>query len=535
MPKAGQPLSPSEVVLVGNIPHKLPHSKKRERCFAPKVKTGCLTCRIRHVKCDEAKPACKRCTATGRKCDGYVSPKVLPEKETQNNAPKQLLPKRIHAGLSSRPVTANDRDIRQFDFFRNQTAQQLSGNFDAAFWNCVLLQFGNSEPTVWHSIVAVGSLHEQYMLNESNQNSGANLRLALDHYNKAIKRLTMTGMESQDSVQVILVSCLLFVCLELLLENVKAAMAHVHSGVSILEAWQLESRSSCAANSNASKSSLIEDHIVPIFHRLKIQVATFDSTHLARFSAKMTRNDWESELFSDLAHARDTLVEIWNAAMKLGETLASGRFGESLSDFTLSAMEQAKLVTRVKRWSEAFETLLVRPDMMSLGPQSPHSSALLRLQHKIAWVFISTALSPVYFTSPPPENVWDGHLHEFLSVVSLAESVCSGGNNPGRGASFRFEMGVIIPLYITALKCRDTNVRQRALAVLYTSPRREGFWDSRMAAKMAQRLIKLEEEGSAGSVGEMGLLDLPKRSRGEKLTYSQRVLKIQSASPFAEA
>lgn len=28
--------------------------------------------RIRHVKCDQLKPACGRCTSTGRTCDGYV-------------------------------------------------------------------------------------------------------------------------------------------------------------------------------------------------------------------------------------------------------------------------------------------------------------------------------------------------------------------------------------------------------------------------------------------------------------------------------
>ena len=28
------------------------------------------------VKCDETKPACGRCTTTGRKCDGYASPDI---------------------------------------------------------------------------------------------------------------------------------------------------------------------------------------------------------------------------------------------------------------------------------------------------------------------------------------------------------------------------------------------------------------------------------------------------------------------------
>ncbi|OAQ68010.1 fungal transcriptional regulatory protein [Pochonia chlamydosporia 170] len=51
---------------------------QRVKKWAPKVRTGCLTCRARRVKCDEGKPGCHRCVSTGRTCKGYqdVSPKT---------------------------------------------------------------------------------------------------------------------------------------------------------------------------------------------------------------------------------------------------------------------------------------------------------------------------------------------------------------------------------------------------------------------------------------------------------------------------
>ena len=52
--------------------HRKPHSK---------VKTGCLTCKIRKKKCDEAKPACRRCLDTGRSCDGYMKANASVERE----------------------------------------------------------------------------------------------------------------------------------------------------------------------------------------------------------------------------------------------------------------------------------------------------------------------------------------------------------------------------------------------------------------------------------------------------------------------
>ncbi|KAJ5970804.1 uncharacterized protein N7479_000722 [Penicillium vulpinum] len=46
----------------------------RRRKWAPKLKSGCITCKIRRIKCDEEKPHCRRCVSTGRKCDGYPDP-----------------------------------------------------------------------------------------------------------------------------------------------------------------------------------------------------------------------------------------------------------------------------------------------------------------------------------------------------------------------------------------------------------------------------------------------------------------------------
>ncbi|TQS32088.1 hypothetical protein Golomagni_07605, partial [Golovinomyces magnicellulatus] len=58
--------------------------KKRSRVSKPKVRTGCITCKIRRVKCDEVAPSCNRCTSTGRKCDGYgPRPKPLPINKDQ--------------------------------------------------------------------------------------------------------------------------------------------------------------------------------------------------------------------------------------------------------------------------------------------------------------------------------------------------------------------------------------------------------------------------------------------------------------------
>ncbi|KAM3554906.1 hypothetical protein MY1884_005881 [Beauveria asiatica] len=66
-------LSPTSNSSLDSSPNDDQPRLRRKR-WAPKVKTGCVTCRVRRVKCDETKPHCKRCTAYGYLCDGYLTP-----------------------------------------------------------------------------------------------------------------------------------------------------------------------------------------------------------------------------------------------------------------------------------------------------------------------------------------------------------------------------------------------------------------------------------------------------------------------------
>ncbi|KAM3467680.1 hypothetical protein MY5147_008690 [Beauveria neobassiana] len=54
-----------EIAPVGAV-----EESKRVKRWAPRRKTGCVTCRRRKVKCDEAKPICANCVATRRYCGG---------------------------------------------------------------------------------------------------------------------------------------------------------------------------------------------------------------------------------------------------------------------------------------------------------------------------------------------------------------------------------------------------------------------------------------------------------------------------------
>ncbi|KAI0477101.1 hypothetical protein GGR56DRAFT_691288 [Xylariaceae sp. FL0804] len=138
-----------------------------------KVRTGCLTCKTRKVKCDEGKPACLRCTSTGRRCDGYLAAqsRIAPGSGTGTGAgagaglalawhrPRQLFP---HATGSGPGAGARD-ERRALQFFSEAAAPFLAGPQagDPYFWTHLVLQFSSFEPAVRHAVVALSALYEE--------------------------------------------------------------------------------------------------------------------------------------------------------------------------------------------------------------------------------------------------------------------------------------------------------------------------------------------------------------------------------------
>jgi hypothetical protein len=115
----------------------------------------------------------------------------------------------------------------------------------------------------------------------------------------------------------------------------------------------------------------------------------------------------------------------------------------------------------------------------------------LRIHQMVASMWLQRA-------TVPSENSNDVNMTEFETTVSLAEAIQSvAGTREQRYAlgssSFLFDMEIVSPLYYVATKCRHPQIRRRAIVVLRNSQRREGLWDSDMAAAIAERQMEIEE------------------------------------------
>lgn len=149
------------------------------------------------------------------------------------------------------------------------------------------------------------------------------------------------------------------------------------------------------------------------------------------------------------------------------------------------------------RWSNAFRSMNTTFHE-GMTDQDKYASQVLEI-HRIG---LQSSLD-VLTKRPGVDNqmLWDGYTESFNQAVSIAESLLQKSSSQSSDPSarhrpfFTLDIGVVGPLYDIAHRCRDPFVRRRAIHLLYTYPRQEGMWDSVLVARVAERVMAIEEDG----------------------------------------
>ncbi|KAF2722659.1 hypothetical protein K431DRAFT_283797 [Polychaeton citri CBS 116435] len=474
---------------------------RRKRASKPKVRTGCTTCKIRRVKCDETKPACTKCTSTGRKCDGYVEPQPKRRRTSPSLSPFAS----AEPSRSLDFVRGTDSELRALDFFRTRTAPSVGTYFDTDFWGRLVQQMGYEEPAIRHAMVAVGVLHEKRehgtlaaprmrsriivdpaaMLPASSKSSFPDDdQVALSHYNKAIELLGRRMHQPGQSAEVALLACILFICLEFLRGDVEPALRHFRGGMGIIMG-SIACSGSYKTNATAMR---IRDSMLPFFNRLEILSALFGND--ASWDYPFELHYVVADTFDSAKQARDSMVHLMNLCLRFIRSMKYHKYNQS-SITPDHLAEQARLRNELYRWRSVFETYLART-AYQLTPDDIYAANVLEIHRLVAMTWLCVVTSP-------EEIMHDTFNREFETIVSLAEQMLSVASSrqqaPKHASSFLFDMEMVSPLYWVGIKCRHPRTRRRAIAVLRSVHRREGLWDSNMAAAVAQRCMELEEVG----------------------------------------
>ena len=369
-----------------------------------------------------------------------------------------------------------------------------------------MLAVSQSEPAVRHALVAVGALDERrdvYLQNvtytksividppldngDSSQRGQHNDPFAISQYNKAIAHVANAmSSPSSNSIDTALLVCILFVCVECLRGDYAPALKHFRGGMSIA----LAAAGKEGPNSRVSQMTGIRERLMPFFNRLELLCQLYGQR--PEYEYGLGPSQTLPDAFHSIVEARDSIVHMMNISIRL---IHSTKFRRYSNEITLDdIIQHNEIVSCLSAWKPTLDRFL------ATAPPSTHlqeAATTLEIQRIATLSWLNRSLVP-------EESTADADMPLYEQAVRLAESLrispdYQNQTNPQTSktpppSTFLFDMEIVSPLYLVAIKCRHPLIRRRAIAVLRHTVRREGLWDSVKAAAVAERVIQIEEK-----------------------------------------
>ncbi|KAL2071136.1 hypothetical protein VTL71DRAFT_12371 [Oculimacula yallundae] len=443
------------------VPKMKPKPTHRYRICGTPSRLGCLTCKIRRVKCGEEKPFCKRCTSTGRKCDGYA-----PQSDSNESLQKQT---------PSRPLsgTEDPAEQRLLYFFSTYTAPSLSGFFSNDFWERRVVGASHGEPSIRHAVIAIAAMHQEF--NERRRQDGmgdtSNLQaFAFRQYTKAISSLHHLMTTCMPPLDLTLTSCILFASIDCLLGNHASAIIHLKAGLRILA--DIKSHK----NQRGVHAEEWEKGFAPPLLALGVQTATFINPALQK-----------------------ERTSLWVALKRAGNLPIPSTF-YSL-DTARHAIDTISATIMADRTSTE-----VKPSLLEHRPPDPLVQGRLHNAALDAWTQAMDKFTATFATGEPPTSkmrcgasllkvhslvvsIVIGKPEEaeakFDHLITLCDLLESARVNSSGALTFSTDQRILAPLFFTALRAPNPVTKRRAIELLSRAPAREGMWDAEDAIRVA--------------------------------------------------
>ena len=415
------------------------------------------------MRCDEGKPFCQRCLSTNRRCEGYPIPSTI--------------------GASRLCAFGSAEEKRALLYFRERTAPQFSSSYECEFWNRILLRIAEADTGLRHAIVALASLHESFEQTGSQTNTDI-ANFALQQYNLAIRQHLETFVvpEQDVTVDAYLAPCLVFIFIETFQGHFNSAFSLLVRATKIFQEYKPEDRE-------------VSPWPVTVFENLLCRLRS-QAISLAGFRALgiTQRPCIKAVVPRGIPGKFDSVAD----AKEFFNFFLQEHFLERDVNGARAGMDEMRTSLNTYHiWSRAFSALLASDDG-AMTAQERCAATILEM-HSLSQF---AALDKVYRYPDAIEDqiLWDEYDSVFEKVVSLAESLTNVTQSSSdmlrkKKASVALDLGVIEPLYDTARRCRDPGIRRRAIRVLGTNPCQQGLFDGVLAARVAERAMKIEEAG----------------------------------------
>jgi len=463
--------------------------------------------------------------------------------------------------------------MRYFRYYCDEVSAQISGTFMTTLWDRLIPQAGEIEPVIRHAIVALGALSKSRLTSPytimtcTPKNPSIHLQRGLYYYGMALKAMRAKIQTSNESPRTILLTCILFFCLETMQGSIISATAHASNGANLHYRWILADKLPAYPlfpSTQSTQNPIIELDLYLAFESLDIQALGFlenrpSAVHrsfvafLEEVIARMPgtfatleecKRWWHvvlrrnlhvivgvrRDLMDGVSPSHGTKEDVRTllyqsfSDSKPGNTVwcHSGRTTHVASHEMLMELQRCR--EDIERWERASGSIIGPLIDQGKGTKDEWLARVLMVQKATNLITLASTLSP-------PETAYDDFMSEFRTIVTLASCLPQFSPSADRGPVFQFPIAVVPGLYNVGLRCRDKVVRGQAIDMLLKRPGyQEGLWDAFEMGRLAALMRDIEEVG----MDDMGYIPAASRASWmgaevygeEKMTHVHYVLGI---------
>ena len=457
-----------------------------------KSRRACTTCKIRRIRCDEHIPHCRNCASSGRVCDGvsatqftFVAPKTVKQKTPS--------PDRLQAQLSL--LQHADDERRSFNFFLVKVAPLFAvGSLDAAFWCRLIPQLSREHLSVWDAVVSIALLFEHPFRPDNhsddidpNRKVNQHQLRAIKWYSRAVTRVAQRKDLGADDEVSALLTCVLFISLELQQGNRHQSRLLVEKGLELL----FTILQNPAAAERSPESRAIAETVIPFFSRHAVFMASLGLPLMSgwpiagEFDATIRSEQAALESLESLSRQLQNLI--YQGHHLIRSSLLILHDTQEVLRMQMANRQQALLTELKSDWNHRFSAAASRQN-----PKHAWMCSSLEMYFLLTYTWVSTCLSK-------EQTSFDAHRKAFEQIISHATSILSTefpplmpGDTP-EARSTSHKIRCIPPLYFTAVKCRDPTLRRQALNIIRQIPKGDSIWAKIETQGILESIIAFEE------------------------------------------
>ncbi|TKW53006.1 Transcriptional regulatory protein moc3 [Colletotrichum tanaceti] len=487
-PRPTRPL-PGPLVLTFALENWPRNSGPSTRASKPKVRTGCITCKRRRVKCDEIKPSCQNCLKRRVSCEGYGLKPPRASSQLHQLFRSSHSPIRVEPSYQGLVFTTQlQKD--HFDQWLSFAADILV--FPSQLITDMIPQIARSDLAVRNAVFAIGAAALGSSTREERlTGKGLYYADALEYYNRALK-LTAKSPPTEETFPGVLMTCLLFFVFEALQGGRKAALTHLNHGSNILNQYEKRVQ---------NRRDPMVEAIASNFQRLTLQSWSHNGNHPKGTEAQapwccrgQTRRYAVDEM-PDTFRSLDEAHQWWevtqhhiihHAPISIGFRVEGT--GNKAPSFPANqslpiSPEHVKRHNRfVEEWLARFKPLLKAHEGTEMDDKERLKALGLRIHSK----YLSIPIMTANYTDA---DALAQMTPVFREYVALSEEflLLQKRLTKAEGETFTVDSNSPTwPLGAAAMLCVDGAVKADAVQLLRGFPRRDGLWDTQVWMSMMQ-------------------------------------------------